>query len=210
MNLSPDQLSEEGYVLAEELNHKELVPFVRRYLNQRSFSSIVYYLLNGALIGLVGFMLLQGFQRSDYSFGSRFTLLSYGFAVAFLLIPLHEYIHVLAYRSQGASNTSYDVNLKKFYFMALADRFVADRKEFRIVAMAPFVLISSLLTLSYLFVPTQWHLSITGALLAHTAMCSGDFGLMSFFEIHKDKQPVTYDDVRSGKSYFYIKPEGDN
>jgi len=31
------------------------------------------------------------------------------------------------------------------------------------------------------------------------------YGLLSYFEFHKDKQPVTYDDVESKTSYFYGK-----
>jgi RNA polymerase sigma factor (sigma-70 family) len=39
--------------------------------------------------------------------------------------------------------------------------------------------------------------------LAHAAMCSGDFGLLSYFEYHKTKQVATYDDVENKISYFY-------
>ncbi|MBK9716025.1 MAG: hypothetical protein IPO85_00595 [Saprospiraceae bacterium] len=48
-------------------------------------------------------------------------------------------------------------------------------------------------------------MTISSVLLAHTAMCSGDFGLLSFFDFHKDKEPVTYDDVENKISYFYGK-----
>ena len=34
-------------------------------------------------------------------------------------------------------------------------------------------------------------------------MCSGDFGLLSYFEFNKDKQVVTYDDIENKISYFY-------
>jgi len=34
-------------------------------------------------------------------------------------------------------------------------------------------------------------------------MCSGDFGLLSYFEYHKDKNVVTYDEIASNTSYFY-------
>jgi hypothetical protein len=40
-------------------------------------------------------------------------------------------------------------------------------------------------------------------LFAHTAMCSGDFGLLNYFEFYKDKEIVTYDDVENKISYFY-------
>lgn len=38
-------------------------------------------------------------------------------------------------------------------------------------------------------------------------MCSGDFGLLSYFEYHKNKHVVTYDDVENQISYFYGKIE---
>ena len=124
-------------------------------------------------------------------------------AIAFLLVPLHEYIHVLAYKSQGATNTSYDANLKKFYFMALADKFVANKKEFEVVALAPFTSITTILIIFLFVVSHTWALTIVGILLTHTAMCSGDFGLLSYFEFHKDKKVVTFDDVENKVSYFY-------
>jgi hypothetical protein len=146
---------------------------------------------------------MSGFKHPDFDFGNRLMHFSYGLAIAFLLIPLHEYIHVLAYKSQGATNTSYDVNIKKFYFMALADKFVANKKEFEIVALAPFVIITVILTILFFIVNPNWTLTIIGVLLTHTAMCSGDFGLLSYFEFNKDKQVVTYDDIENKISYFY-------
>ncbi|MBK7234060.1 MAG: DUF3267 domain-containing protein [Saprospiraceae bacterium] len=122
-----------------------------------------------------------------------------------LLIPLHEYIHVLAYKSQGATNTSYDVNLKKFYFMALADKFVANKREFKIAALAPFIVITTTLIILLFLANTNLKLTISAVLFAHTAMCSGDFGLLSYFEFNKEKQIVTYDDVENKISYFYGK-----
>jgi hypothetical protein len=34
-------------------------------------------------------------------------------------------------------------------------------------------------------------------------MCSGDFGLISYFEYNKERQIVTFDDVEQKLSYFY-------
>jgi hypothetical protein len=44
---------------------------------------------------------------------------------------------------------------------------------------------------------------VLDAELDHMGMCSGDFGLLNYFEIHKDKEVVTYDDLATGLSYFY-------
>jgi Putative zincin peptidase len=77
--------------------------------------------------------------------------------------------------------------------MALADKFVANKKEFEIAALAPFILITTVLTVLLFLVNSIRALTIVGVLLTHTAMCSGDFGLLSYFEFHKDKEAVTYD-----------------
>ncbi len=203
MKIKPDKLTENGYVLLDKLEHKELVPFIRTYMKKRTKYSVFYYLSNFIVFGLVGYFFVQGYNLPNYSFGDRFTHFSYGLAIAFALLPLHEYIHVLAYKSQGATNTSYDANLKKFYFMALADKFVANKREFEVVALAPFIIITTALLILLFVAYTNWTLTISSVLLAHTAMCSGDFGLLSFFEFHKNKEPVTYDDVENKISYFY-------
>ncbi len=118
----------------------------------------------------------------------------------------HELVpFIRTYLRQGARNTSYNVNLKKFYFMALADKFVADRKEFSVVALAPFVTITAILIILFFVAGTNWQLTVIGVFLAHTAMCSGDFGLLSYFEFHRDKEVVTYDDVESRRSFFYAR-----
>lgn len=207
MNFRPDELTQNGYTEIERLHLNELVPFIRRYIRKRTRFSIFYNLSNVLCFGLVGYFFAVGFKLPDYSLCVRFTHFCYGLAIAFALLPLHEYIHVLAYKSQGAVNTSYDANLKKFYFMALADQFVASRKEFMVVALAPFVCISAMLSALLWAVNPAWNITLAAALLAHTAMCSGDFGLLSFFDFHHDQDIVTYDDVENGISFFYGKPK---
>ncbi len=205
MKIRPDELTEKGYVLLDSLAHKELVPFIQTYIHKKTKYAILYYLCNLLVFGLAGYLFMQGYNQPDFDISNRFTHFCYGLAIAFALLPLHEYIHVLAYKSQGATNTSYDANLKKLYFMALADKFVVNKKEFEIVALAPFVVISTVLTILLFAVNPNWTLTIIGTLLTHTAMCSGDFGLLSYFEFHKDKEVVTYDDIGIGISYFYGK-----
>jgi hypothetical protein len=155
MKIGPDELTENGYALINKLEHDELVPFISTYMKKRTKYSIFYYLINFLVFGMVGFLLVEGHSSPNFSLADRFTHLSYGLAIAFALLPLHEYIHVLAYKSQGATNTSYDANLKKFYFMALADKFVANKKEFEIVALSPFIVITTALTILLFMVSTK-------------------------------------------------------
>lgn len=203
MKLKPEELQENGYILLDHLNHKELVPFIQTYIRKWTKFSVIYYCCNLLISGLFGYLLISDFNSENYSFATKFSNLSLGLALALLLLPLHEYIHVLAYKMNGAANTSYDANLKKFYFMALADKFVASKREFQIVALAPFLIISILLIGIIFLVNENWKFTIMTTLLAHTAMCSGDFGLLSYFDYHRDKDIVTYDEVESNISYFY-------
>ncbi len=205
MEIRPEQLAEKGYVLLDNLEHKELVPFVRTYLKKKTPISLFYKFSNIIIAGIIIFWFWKCSQTAGFSLGAGFTHFSYGLAIAFTLIPIHEYIHVLAYKSQGADKTSYDANLKKFYFMAIADQFVANKKEFQIVALAPFVVISTTLLILLFFANQLWCFTILGILLTHTAFSSGDFGMLSYFHYHKNKDIVTYDDKASHMSYFYGK-----
>ena len=87
--------------------------------------------------------------------------------------------------------------------MALADKFVASKKEFEVVALAPFIIITTTLIIFIFAVSSNWTLTIIGVLLTHTAMCSGDFGMLSYFEYIKDKEVASYDDTENKISYFY-------
>jgi hypothetical protein len=154
MQVKPSELEKNGNKLQDELGHREVIEFVRKYIKKRTVSSVLYTVIN-VLIAVCILVLYWLDRNSDIRFMEGVVYLSYGFAIAFLLIPIHEYIHVLACKSQGAKNTSYDDNLKKFYFMAIADQFVANRKEFKIVALALFVVVS-IISCVLLFVSNEY------------------------------------------------------
>jgi len=64
-------------------------------------------------------LVLEEFEIDGFSIGNGIIQFSYGMALAFGLIPWHEYIHVLAYKSKGAKNASYDANLKNLFLWQL-------------------------------------------------------------------------------------------
>jgi len=207
MNIKPEELEANGYYLKDKLEHDQLVPFIREYLKKKTFFSIAYLAANLLAMVLIGFLFYFRIINHEISFGNGLSFLSYGIALSFLLIPLHEYIHVLAYKSQGAKNTSYAVDLKRFVFMALANQYVANKREFIIIALAPFIVISFIFCILFFIVGLHWQFTILGVLLTHTAFCSGDFGLLSYFQFYKTSELVTYDDVDSKISYFFEKKQ---
>jgi len=205
MKIKPEELEQQGYLLMDNLGHRDIIPFVKKYIKTKTFYSVLYKLINVIAAFLLGIWLWKCDYYNNVSIGKGLNYLSYGIFMALALIPLHEFIHVLAYKSQGATKTSYDANLKKFYFMAIADQFVANKKEFTIVALAPFTVISAALLIMFIFSGPLFSITILSTFLTHTACCSGDFGLLSYFEVHRDKMIVTYDDKSNGISYFYGK-----
>ncbi|MBU6342065.1 MAG: DUF3267 domain-containing protein [Bacteroidetes bacterium] len=202
MRIKPSELEAQGYTLLDALNHTELAPFVRKYLNQYTRTAVFYYAVNVLFFAWAVFSM---FQARGAGWDDRIVHFCYGFALAFCLVPLHEFLHVLAYRSQGARHTSYGADWRKLIFMAIADQFVANRKEFRVIGLTPFVVISMLMIGLVLAAAPLWRITAAGVLFAHTAMCSGDFGLLSYFEYYKHRDVVTYDDPANGISYFYAK-----
>jgi hypothetical protein len=142
MQVNPEELKEKGYTELAKLNHQEIVPFVREALKKRNIYSVFFFSFNFILL-LWTIWLFFGHEANPGEKGDqKFTQFSLGIFLAFLLVPLHEYLHVLAYLYVGAKNTTLRANWKKLYFMALADRFVASRKEFNFIALCPFVFIS--------------------------------------------------------------------
>lgn len=207
MQLTPAEIKSKGYMELERLEHMELVPFVKKYIRHVTWNSRFYFGLNILLFTIIIYRFADGILNQGQDFSDLFLYFSYGLTLSFLLIPIHEWIHMLAYRLQGAETSSMDVNWKKFYFMAVADQFVASAREFKIVALAPFTIITASLTVAFFLVPSTWAMTLLSCLFAHTAMCSGDFALLSFFETHANKEVITYDDHKDKISYFFYKAE---
>lgn len=205
MKIEVQELEQLGYVEIEKLSHQELLPFVKLYLKKKTFSKLLYNVFNG--LGGIMLFIVYELYKSQFKFEDALSNFAYGIGIAFLLIPLHEWIHALAYKSQGAKDTSYDANFKKFYFMALANGFVANKKEFKVIALAPFVTISLALVLLTFILPPVWKITMAGIYITHTACCGGDFALLSYFDFNKDKNIVTYDDAENRISYFLELPK---
>ena len=209
MKLKPGELKENNYRLLDSMDHNELIPFVKTYLNKRTFASTIYYLSIIISVAVLLFYSMKIHVTNHTPVSKEIACFLIGVPATFLLIPLHEFIHIIAYKLQGATATSYDYNLKKFYFLAVADKFVANKKEFRIVALAPFVIITAALMISLFFVGPLAKIIMLTTLTIHTTCCSGDFALLSYFEFNKDKEVITYDDKDNKISYFYVKDEAE-
>lgn len=205
MNLKPQELRENGYVLLDEMNHADIVPFVKKFLHKRTWYSSFYYLSVIVSFSLLIFSCIKLYNTGYFSIEKLIILILFGILLTLLLVPFHELIHALAYKLMGAEKTSFDYNLKKFYFLAIADLFVANKREFQIVALAPFVIISLALIITSFLPGVSWAVPMFTTLTIHSLACAGDFALLSYFEFNRKKNIVTYDDKENKVSFFYGK-----
>ncbi len=197
---------EESYTPLLKLHHDDIIGFVQ---SEFSFDTRVIRFYLGLNIAIFLFMLIgAGWQiyQGLINLGQVLAYTGWGLLISLtVLIPIHEWIHGIAYRLAGAPRVTYRANLRKFYFYAVADRFVLGPAAFRMVALAPFVLISFLAVALTFYVSLNYQWLCWGVLLMHTGACAGDFGLLSFYDRQPDKKIFTYDDVAAKVTYFYYQ-----
>jgi len=188
------------------LKHEKILPFLQEHLWSKNKVMNFYFAFNILLaLSLIGIAIID-LVNGNINGWNLLLWLSYGAAISFtILIVIHELIHGITYKILGAPNVSYGADLKNFIFYATADKFVVNRSKFIKIALGPFIIVTSVCLLSLIFtnVASKW--LFLGVLLIHSSMCAGDFGLLSYFENHKDKDIYTYDDVKNKVSYFYEK-----
>lgn len=123
--------------------------------------------------------------------------------VPLLLVPLHEMLHLLPYRMAGARDIRLGTDLKQGIIYITAHRFVADRRLFSRVALAPFVIISAGLIITIILSSPWWQWVLSLSLFAHTTMCAGDAALLTFAGNYKEREIYTWDDADLREAYFY-------
>ena len=201
MKIKSNELSSNGYELQSELQHHEIAVFIQPYIFRKNIASIFYWSFNFCVLAIA----ICKIFTCSIGIADSFGYFALGFCGLIPLIPIHELIHGLFYKLDGATSVQYKANFRKFIFYAMADQYVVNFSSFAILALAPFVIINSLLLTAIIFAPVSLSFLFAGMLFVHTAGCAGDFALISYFLENNPKNLVTYDDIAKGKSYFYKK-----
>lgn len=206
MKIKPQELEENGYELAEKLRHNELLVFLNKKNKEKKSVYIYSYIISVFLpIGLISYTLSYEFFSGGISIAYGLIYCLLGILLVFLFIPFHELLHALAYRIVGAKKISFYSNFKKMYFAVVADKSVVNVNEFKIVALTPFLAIIVASFFLFFKINTCYTLTILSFLATHNLFCGGDFLLLNYMEINKNKAIVTFDDKEKGETYFYIK-----
>lgn len=204
-----DQLMEDPqYRLVMELDFHEMIPFVISNIRKKGIFSVLYILVNSALLVLAIVTGIMGLTGSWLTWPKLLLQVVTGlFAGSILIIPPHELLHGAAYRILGARKIRFGADMKQLIFFVTADRYPVSGAELCFLALTPFVLINAAtLTLTLLLFP-HWILVSMILLLSHNVMCIGDFAILNYARNTAGKV-YTFDAPELKKSYFFEEVSG--
>ena len=205
MKISPQEIkTSKQFRLIHVLSYENVAPFVFKYIKKRNLASLLFLLLNLIFI-VIGIIKIVEYISSDFfSWYHLFLNIALGFiAFPLLLVPIHELIHALMYKLVGAPKIRFGADLSQYIFYVAADNYAINFKEMFLVAMTPFILISSILLYGANSFNGPFSFSLILTLIAHGTMCIGDFAVLSFFYDNGFKDMVTFDIVDDKKAFFY-------
>ena len=186
------------------ISYQDLIKFVFEYLKKRSGLTFFFWSVCLLSLGLTVFARIKiagYFPVIDIIWHSVLGLIIF----PVICIPFHELIHIIPYYISGARNIRVGMDLKQYLFYVTAHRYVATPLQFIIVAVTPFLIISVVFTFLVFLLPGLWRWSLSLFLFAHTTMCAGDFALMNFYFLNRNKEIYTWDDAVRKIAYFYEK-----
>lgn len=197
--------SDPAYQLIYELGFQDIIPFVLAQIKKRSFFSWFYFAVNLFVLILIIFLSIKGLTDQSLRWKELIIATITGIiAGSFLIIPIHELLHGLAYRILGARKIIFGADLAQLIFYVTADRYTVSGNQIHILTMTPFVFINLLSAgLTVLFFP-EGILFVSFFLLSHNLMCIGDFAISGFTSRTKG-EIYNYDEPERKMSYFYQK-----
>ncbi len=210
MKLRPEDIvGNDDFELLAEVEHSKIKEFVMdQVMNEKNLVK-TYGIYQIAMMALLLFVLAKSIIQLTR--GISEPILAIGASILFsvtLLVIIHELIHAVAYWLTGSKNLSVGAIWRKFIFYVAADRQVIDFPSFRIVALAPFItvkLATIILTIAFWSSPLAYfYLSI---MCLHSLFCGGDIAMLAFYYIHHDKEIYNFDDLKTGRTFFYIRKE---
>lgn len=198
MQPTPETLKEFEFIFHEKVKHTQFSTFLSKHRWKGSRLYVIY-------IGIVLFFVIMTtafFILSSSPIIYRFIYAGLGVVLTFVLVPLHEYIHLLTYKYFGAKKVTITTHFRKWYVLTHADQFVVGKREMKWIALMPFMILSICGLAILWFVNDLFQLSISALLMFHTSLCHADFLVLDYFSRSEDKI-VMYDDVKEGVTYIY-------
>ncbi|HEX2919734.1 MAG TPA: DUF3267 domain-containing protein [Bacteroidales bacterium] len=190
------------FVLLKKVSYNDLLPFVLDYIKKWTALSAIFF------SSCILFFVIALYIRINISdLCPRFqiflhTMLGF-FIFPLLCIPLHEGLHIVPYYLAGARDIRVGMDLKQLMFYVTAHKYVAKPGIFSIVAVLPFILISAATLFMIYLLPPVWKWSFSLFMFVHATMCAGDYALLNYYFVNRDKKIYTYDDADNKEAFFY-------
>lgn len=186
----------------EAIPYSELVSFVIDYLKRNS--GVMVFFWSFCIVTAGTAIIIRLNLAGYYPFKEIMLHSLLGFIIfPALIIPFHEFMHVIPFWLTGAKKIRAGADLKQYIFYVTAHRHVINARRFRLVALVPFISVTVTLIILVLFLPGLWKWSLSVLLFVHTTMCAGDFAMMNFYHLNRHRKIYTWDDADEKMAYFY-------
>ncbi|HQG55912.1 MAG TPA: DUF3267 domain-containing protein [Bacteroidales bacterium] len=203
MKLKVEDLEDQSrYRHLMTLQYTDIVPFVLDYIRRTSIVTIFFW--STCLIAILLTALIRFNISGFYEFRQILphTLLGL-ILLPVLVIPVHEFLHVIPFVLTGARNIKIGMDMRQFIFYVTVHREVVTPGKFKFVAVVPFITITIVLLILILVSPPLWKWSLSLFLFVHTTMCAGDFAMLNFYHINRHRKILSWDDADLREAYFY-------
>ncbi|MFO7669461.1 MAG: DUF3267 domain-containing protein [Bacteroidales bacterium] len=195
--------SNPAYQLVLELGFQDMIPFVMTQIKKRGFFSWLYLTVNLTMLTLALIYSVRGLLDESLTWKRVILQTVTGIAAgSFLIIPIHEMLHGLAYRILGARKIIFGADPGQLIFFVTADRYPVSGNQVHLLTLTPFVCINLLTIAAILFLWPGGVLFSAFFLLSHNLMCIGDFAISGFIARTGGKV-FTFDEPERKMSYFY-------
>jgi hypothetical protein len=185
-----------------KIPYDDLVTFVLEQIRKKSGLMVFFWSSCMIFLGIALFIRLN--IGGYFPFRNIFMHSLLGLIVFPLLyVPVHELLHIIPYYLTGAKRIRIGMDLRQYMFYVTAHRHVTGKKQFKLVALVPFLITSTVMLYLILILPGLWKWSLSLFLFVHTTMCAGDFAMLNFYALHKGKKIYTWDDFDEKTAYFY-------
>jgi hypothetical protein len=205
MSLKIEDLDDQNsFRLFLTVSYKNLMDFVFEYLKKKSLFIYLFWLVSFIFLGIAVFIRIKiagYYPLTSIIFHSMLGLI----VLPVVCIPIHELLHAVPLLITGAKNIRVGMDLKQYLFYVSAHRYVASPLQFWIVALFPFVILSTVMIFLVILLPGLWKWTLSSFMFVHATMCAGDFALLNLYFINRDKKIYTWDDVDKREAYYYEK-----
>jgi hypothetical protein len=206
MKMNVEEIALNGYELTDCLDHDALIPFLNQKLQlKKSLAYYVYLVFLMLPLAALSYTITYFAAKGELALHTTILHVVLGIVFVLAFIPIHELLHWVAYKLVGAQKVSFQANFKKLYFLTVANKFVTNSSEFRLVATLPFLSATLLAIFAIAFSGVYWSITWIVFLLIHNFFCGGDFILLNFMENNRKQGIITYDDTEKKVSYFFLK-----